>query len=194
MKERLIGFFKTYFLFVCVFMVQKLLFMLFYQPFYADASAADWFRVIWHGLPLDLSLAGYLTVIPGFLYIASAWTLSRVLHRIWCGYFLFVSLLLAFFFTVDTGLYEYWGFRLDATPLIVVMAVYTALLYAVFYGVLLQKRSFFRMKLPYRRVRVSVVLLLLTGMLFIPIRGGFTVSDASGQPYLQKLYEDISKK
>lgn len=194
MKERLIGFFKTYFLFVCVFMVQKLLFMLFYQPFYADASAADWFRVIWHGLPLDLSLAGYLTVIPGFLYIASAWTLSRVLHRIWCGYFLFVSLLLAFIFTVDTGLYEYWGFRLDATPLIVVMAVYAALLYAVFYGVLLQKRSFFRMKLPYRRVRVSVVLLLLTGMLFIPIRGGFTVSDASGQPYLQKLYEDISKK
>lgn len=138
MKERLIGFFKTYFLFVCVFMVQKLLFMLFYQPFYADASAADWFRVIWHGLPLDLSLAGYLTVIPGFLYIASAWTLSRVLHRIWCGYFLFVSLLLAFFFTVDTGLYEYWGFRLDATPLIVAMAVYAALLYAVFYGVLLQ--------------------------------------------------------
>lgn len=194
MKERLIGFFKTYFLFVCVFMVQKLLFMLFYQPFYADASAADWFRVIWHGLPLDLSLAGYLTVIPGFLYIASAWTLSRVLHRIWCGYFLFVSLLLAFIFTVDTGLYEYWGFRLDATPLIVAMAVYAALLYAVFYGVLLQKRSFFRMKLPYRRVRVSVVLLLLTGMLFIPIRGGFTVSDASGQPYLQKLYEDISKK
>lgn len=194
MKERLIGFFKTYFLIVCIFIVQKLLFMLFCQPFYADASTADWFRVIWHGLPLDLSLAGYLTVIPGLLYIASAWTLSRVLHRIWCGYFFFVSLLLALIFTVDMGLYEYWGFRLDATPLIVAMAVYAALLYAVFYSVLLQKRSFFRMKLPYRRVRVSVVLLLLTGMLFIPIRGGFTVSDASGQPYLQKLYDDISKK
>lgn len=198
MKERLIGFFKTYFLIVCIFIVQKPLFMLFYQSFYAHTSAADWFRVIWHGLPLDLSLAGYLTAIPGFLYIISAWTLSRVLHRVWCGYFLFVSLLISLIFTVDMGLYEYWGFRLDATPLfyffsspkdavasvsawtviggIVAMAVYAVLLYAVFRGVLLQERSFFRMKLPYRRVRVSVVLLLLTGALFIPIRGGFTVS------------------
>ena len=32
------------------------------------------------------------------------------------------------------------------------------------------------MKVPYRRLRVSGVLLLLTGLLFIPIRGGFTVS------------------
>ena len=32
------------------------------------------------------------------------------------------------------------------------------------------------MKIPYQRLRVSGVLLLLTGLLFIPIRGGFTVS------------------
>lgn len=32
------------------------------------------------------------------------------------------------------------------------------------------------MKLPYRRLSVSGVMLLLTGLLFIPIRGGFTVS------------------
>lgn len=220
MKERLIGFFKTYFLIVCIFMVQKPLFMLFYQTFYADASAADWFRVIWHGLPLDLSLAGYLTAIPGFLYIISVWTLSRALHRVWCGYFLFVSLLISLIFTVDMGLYEYWGFRLDATPLfyffsspkdavagvsawtviggIVAMVLYAALLYAVFRSVLLPKRSFFRMKLPYRRVKVSLVLLLLTAALFIPIRGGFSVSTMNvGKVYsttLQKLYDDIAKR
>lgn len=196
MKERLIGFFKTYILFVCIFIVQKPLFMLFYRSFHADASTAstaDWFRVIWHGLPVDLSLAGYLTAIPGILYIISAWTLSKALHRVWCGYFLFASLLISLIFTVDMGLYEYWGFRLDAIPLFVAMAVYAALLYIIFYSVLLQKRSFFRMKLPYRRVRVSAVLLLLTGMLFIPIRGG-SVSHASGQAYLQKLYDDIVKR
>lgn len=32
------------------------------------------------------------------------------------------------------------------------------------------------MKLPYRRLKVSGILLLMTGLLFIPIRGGFTVS------------------
>lgn len=198
MKDRLIGFIKTYCLFVCIFMLQKPLFMLFYRSLYAETSGSDWLNVIWHGLPLDLSLAGYLTAIPGLLFIASAWTLSKVLHRIWCGYFLFVSLLLSLIFTVDVGLYEYWGFRLDATPLfyffsspkdavasvsiwmvlggIGAMLLYAALLYAVFYGVLLRKKRLLQMKLPYCRLNVSGALLLLTGLLFIPIRGGFTVS------------------
>ena len=38
---------------------------------------------------------------------------SKSLHRIWCGYFLFISVLISIIFTVDLGLYEYWGFRLD---------------------------------------------------------------------------------
>lgn len=81
MKDRLIGFIKTYCLFVCIFVLQKPLFMLFYKSLYPDASCADWFSVIWHGLPLDLSLAGYLTAIPGFLFITSVWTLSKSLYR-----------------------------------------------------------------------------------------------------------------
>lgn len=59
---------------------------------------------------------------------------------------------------------------------IVAMAVYAVVLYAVFYGILLQKKLLLRMKLPYRRLKVSGILLLMTGLLFIPIRGGFTVS------------------
>lgn len=198
MKDRLIGFIKTYCLFVCIFVLQKPLFMLFYKSLYPDVSCADWFSVIWHGLPLDLSLAGYLTAIPGFLFITSVWTLSKSLHLIWCGYFLFISVLLSIIFTVDLGLYEYWGFRLDATPLfyffssskeavasvsiwmvlggIVAMAVYAVVLYVVFYSILLQKKLLLQMKLPYRRLKVSGILLLMTGLLFIPIRGGFTVS------------------
>ena len=89
MKERVIGLVKTYCLLVCIFVVQKPLFMLYYQSQYTDVSCVDWLSVIWHGLPLDLSLAGYLTAIPGFLFIVSAWSLSKTLHRIWCIYFLF---------------------------------------------------------------------------------------------------------
>ena len=59
---------------------------------------------------------------------------------------------------------------------VIAMAVYAAVLYGIFYIVLLRKGAFRRMKIPYRRLRVSGALLLLTGLLFIPIRGGFTVS------------------
>ena len=198
MKDRLIGFLKTYCLFICIFALQKPFFMLFYRSLYEGVSWTEWLGVMWHGLPLDLSLAGYLTVVPGLLFICSAWTVSNLLRRIWYGYFAFVSVLLSVIFTVDLGLYEYWGFRLDATPLfyffsspkdavasvsvwmviggMIAMAVYAAVLYGIFYIVLLRKGAFRRMKIPYRRLRVSGALLLLTGLLFIPIRGGFTVS------------------
>lgn len=196
MKERLIGLIKTYILFVCIFILQKLLFILYYSSLYAGTSWTDPFKIIWNGLPLDLSLAGYLTAIPGLFFIASAWTLSKALRRIWNGYYFFIAILLAVIFIVDIGLYEYWGFRLDATPLfyffsspkdalasisiwqvlggIVAMILYASLLYVLFLWI--QKGIWKRMKLPYRRLSVSGVMLLLTGLLFIPIRGGFTVS------------------
>ena len=72
MKERLIGLIKTYILFVCIFILQKPLFILYYSSLYAGTSWTDPFKIIWNGLPLDLSLAGYLTAIPGLFFIASA--------------------------------------------------------------------------------------------------------------------------
>jgi hypothetical protein len=62
MKDRLIGFLKTYCLFICIFALQKPFFMLFYRSLYEGVSWTEWLGVMWHGLPLDLSLAGYLTV------------------------------------------------------------------------------------------------------------------------------------
>ena len=56
--------------------------MVYYHDLYTNVSLGDYFRVMWHGLPLDLSLAGYLTAIPGLLLIASAWTNSSILRRI----------------------------------------------------------------------------------------------------------------
>lgn len=109
MKERLIGLIKTYILFVCIFILQKPLFILYYSSLYAGTSWTDPFKIIWNGLPLDLSLAGYLTAIPGLFFIASAWTLSKALRRIWNGYYFFIAILLAVIFIVDIGLYEYWA-------------------------------------------------------------------------------------
>ena len=87
MKKRILQFLTTYFLFVLLFVLQKPIFMAYYHELYTDASIGDYFSVMWHGLPLDFSLAGYLTAIPGFLLIASAWTKSSILRRIRQGYF-----------------------------------------------------------------------------------------------------------
>lgn len=178
--------------------------MAYYHELYTDASIGDYFSVMWHGLPLDLSLAGYLTAIPGFLLIASAWTSSSVLRRIRQGYFGLISFVMSCIFIVDLGLYGFWGFRLDATPIfyffsspkdalasvsfwfillgILAMVIYAAVLYYIFYFVLIREKT--PLKIPYRRQNVSLVLFLLTAALFIPIRGGFSVSTMN----LSKVY------
>lgn len=170
--------------------------MAYYHDLYTNASFTDFLRVMWHGLPLDLSLAGYLTAIPGFLIIASAWTNSVRLRYIRQVYFGLIAFVMSTIFVIDIGLYGFWEFRLDATPIfyffsspkdamasvsiwfvllgILVMLIYAALLYLLFYWILIREKK--PLKLPYRRQNVSLWLLLLTGALFLPIRGGFTVS------------------
>lgn len=107
-------------------------------------------------------------------------------------------------FIIDLGLYGFWGFRLDATPVfyffsspkdamasvsfwfvllgILSMLIYAAILYFIFYCVLIREKK--PLKIPYRRQNVSLALLLLTAALFIPIRGGFSVSTMN----LSKVY------
>ena len=98
MKKRIIQFLTTYFLFVLLFVLQKPIFMVYYHDLYTNVSLGDYFRVMWHGLPLDLSLAGYLTAIPGLLLIASAWTNSSILRRIRQGYFGVIAFIMACIF------------------------------------------------------------------------------------------------
>ena len=159
MKNRTIELVKTYLLFLCIFALQKPLFMLFYHTLYQGVPCADWWRVIWHGLVLDTSVAAYFTVVPGLLAVISAWSRTDILHWIYRGYYILVSLLIAFIFVVDLSLYGYWGFRLDATPIfyflsspqdavasvsgwfialgLVAVIVYAALLYGLFHAMLL---------------------------------------------------------
>lgn len=197
MKNRIIELVKTYLLFLCIFALQKPLFMLFYHTLYQGVPCADWWRVIWHGLVLDTSVAAYFTVVPGLLAVVSAWSRTGILHWIYRGYYILVSLLIAFIFVVDLSLYDYWGFRLDATPIfyflsspqdavasvsgwfialgLVAVIVYAALLYGLFHAMLLNKCVW---NMPATRfpLLVSFALLVLTGLLFIPIRGGFSVA------------------
>ena len=180
MKERITGLLKTYFIIVAVFVVQKPLFMLYYHTLYADIAWSEWIKVMWHGLPPDFSLAGYLSVIPALLYVVSVWVLNEPLRRIWKGYFAVISVLISIIFVTDLALYGFWGFRLDATPLfyflsspkdslasistgfviagIAGMIVITWLAYMLFNLTLLQRKTFHSMKLPYRRLGASAVL------------------------------------
>lgn len=198
MKERLKYYVGIYLLFVLVFALQKPLFMFYYRELFRAADWTDWFRVAFHGLLLDCSLAGYLTIVPGLLLAATIWSHNRGWRKAAKIYFAMVSLLLSGVLIIDLALYQYWGFRLDTTPFFYffsspkdamasislwtvaggVAAILTVgwLYYALFYFCILRSPRLEKRALPPNRPLFTLIFVLLIGLLIIPIRGGFSVS------------------
>ena len=56
MKKAVLTLFRNYFFWLGVMLLQKPLFMLWYHRSFAGNSWRDWLAVLYHGLPLDLSL------------------------------------------------------------------------------------------------------------------------------------------
>ncbi len=198
MKTRFKLYLLTFFLLVLLFALQKPLFMLRYLGIYKECPLLDWLKVMWHGLPLDFSVAGYLCIIPGLLLIISIWTRRRWVRRTAKIYFLIVSFLMAMVFVIDLVLYKYWGFRLDATPLfyffsspkdafasvsvwtvlggLLLILLLTLVLYFIFWVCLLRTNKLERKLLPLNPLLFTLLFILVMGLLILPIRGGVTVS------------------
>ena len=223
--KQIIWFVKTYATFVVLFVLQKPLF-LFLEKGSATQPVDNIFTelpaVIWHGLPLDLSMAGYLSVIPGFLSIAVVWLKRELVKPIMNIYFIIASLFITCSFLLNASLYPYWKYPLDSTPLfyfftspadaIASVSIWQVILSIVILIVLTigvwftlrmrgeKRQQYSRYSYGYggfgsgkrnrfddfdrHRGRTSIILLLLTGLLFLPIRGGITVSTMNtGQAY-----------
>lgn len=223
--KQIIWFVKTYATFVVLFVLQKPLF-LFLEKGSATQPVDNIFTelpaVIWHGLPLDLSMAGYLSVIPGFLSIAVVWLKRDLVKPIMNIYFIIASLFITCSFLLNASLYPYWKYPLDSTPLfyfftspadaIASVSIWQVILSIVILIVLTigvwftlrmrgeKRQQYSRYSYGYggfgsgkrnrfddfdrHRGRTSIILLLLTGLLFLPIRGGITVSTMNtGQAY-----------
>lgn len=209
MKSRVYIFCKIYLLLVLLFMLLKAVFMLCYHSIYAAVPFSDWMRVVKHGLPLDLSIAGYLTALPGLLLLASVWLGARITRKTATVYFSLVSIVLSLIWVSDIVLYGYWGFRLDTTPLfylnspknamasaqtgeligaiIAIIAIIAGLIF-LFNKLILS--GWKRLKPSEKKVVPAIGIFLLTALLFIPIRGGFTVSTMNvGKVYFSEKME-----
>jgi len=228
--KQVLWFIKTYVTFVILFMVQKPLFLLLEKASASQPVDNLWSEmpaVVWHGLSLDLAMAGYLTAIPGILLIAMLWLRKELIRPILNVYFLIASFLGGLALVLNMGLYPYWGFPLDSTPIfyfftspsdamasISILHIFLLLLAVAAASIagwfILRmpsakkqrrsrysnygfgdfgggRRSAYRDDFDRHRFRHSLVLLVLTAALFIPIRGGFTVSTTNtGKAYFSQ--------
>ena len=118
--KQILWFIKTYFTFVILFGFQKPFFMILEKASATQPIDNIWSEmptVMWYGLSLDLSMAGYLTALPGLLLIAMIWFRKEIIRPILNAYYILASFLVSITFVLNAGLYPYWNFPLDSTPL-----------------------------------------------------------------------------
>ena len=177
--------------------LEKPLFLLWYHAQAAQASGVELALVVWNGLKLDLTVAGYITALPLLVALAAIWLPGRWSRSVLKIYFLFIAAVAAVVFAGNLALYEYWAFPLDssvlqylASPkeamasvtagqlllqLLVAAAVFAGMAWC-YLGLL---RFFEAKRRPAHPVWNTLGMLLLAGALFLPIRGGVSVATAN---------------
>ncbi len=199
MKRRLLYLVAIFAGFLVLFALEKPLFMFFQsRELLAGTTFGDWFRVIGHGLRLDVSVASYLMLFPWTAVFVSIWVKGPrwpgISNRI---YFIFISLFLSAVFVGNMVLYPYWGFPLDSTPLfylhnpgdamasvpgwfVIVGLLLTVVIWLLInWGFALCTRLLKGLRSMINRGWWSVVMIIIGGLLFLGIRGGVGQSTAN---------------
>lgn len=200
MKIRTLLLFRFFLASVLIGVVAKVIFML-YNGIGRGLSVGDGWDVLWHGLTLDFSFAGYLSGVLWLILLAGYWI---SIHRsVFLVYFSFVALLQGIIYVVDTGLFAFWNFKIDATiftyldspadvvasvsTLYVIVAlacilIATILIFLLYKSALSEQMSSrlaqLRLSIT-KRIVGTIVHLVWGGLLFLCIRGGTDVSTAN---------------
>lgn len=197
MQRYIIKFLACFVVTVLLSVVYKIVFVLLHHELYVGTGFADIMSAVWHGLPMDMSVAGYVTAVPGLLLLVASLVPGSWLRAAERIYFTVIAAVLGLVMTLDAGLYSFWGFKLDMTPVFyflsspgaviggmsVVQCVGLGVIWAIASVLIYQA---YRFGVMHRKVKTignrgkglasAGVMLVLTAALFIPIRGGFTVS------------------
>lgn len=200
MKIRTLLLFRFFLASVLIGVVAKVIFML-YNGIGRGLSVGDGWDVLWHGLTLDFSFAGYLSGVLWLILLAGYWI---SIHRsVFLVYFSFVALLQGIIYVVDTGLFAFWNFKIDATiftyldspadvvasvsTLYVIVALACILIATILIFLLYKSALSEQMSSRLAQLRLSItkrivgtfVHLVWGGLLFLCIRGGTDVSTAN---------------
>ena len=114
-KEKFLFLLRYYAIVLFSFVPLRLLFM----AIASDKSypATDYLQVAYHGLQLDIAVAGYITILPLLLTIVALFVYIPM-RKLLVVYNLFVGIIIASAFVADISLYPFWEFKLDASFLL----------------------------------------------------------------------------
>lgn len=185
-------FVKEFSLWILYFLVARLYFLFANINISSSFSFTDWMTTLFYGTKMDLSMAGYLSVIPGLIFTLGFAIKENVIGKSIKIYNIIFIALFTLLIIGDAELYSYWGFRTDITPfeylknpteamasLTFLRILYLTVLYAIFVFVfiILNNKLFIGLRNKEQSKWYNIpVFLFATAALIIPIRGGLGVS------------------
>lgn len=189
MKRRLFFNVSFFIAWVCYFLVARLFFLIVYYKQTSELGILSILKTFLYGIQLDISFAGYLSLIPFLLVIVSVWTPKKTTGWLIKTYNFPVVLLINLLVMVDLALYKHWGVRIDVTlltymntPKVMLASVTTlqligsiciwvisSLIVIRFFNKLIDRHT---QKFNQGKLWEAPVLLLVTLLLVIPVRGG----------------------
>lgn len=164
--KRKIGFLGSVFVgYWMIFLLQKPCFLFRNRDVWMSMSWSEWFRALGSGMLFDLSMAGYLTVVPLLLTLLTRWVPAKKIEIALRIYFLIASLQIAVVFAFSGALLHSWSAQLllfigYATVIMMVYGEWILPLFSKSYAVPVRR--------PYRQVSklLVVAFVLLFGGVF----------------------------
>ena len=192
MSQRLQFLYKTLLYYFSLFVVAKLLFLIYQFRQSSQLPLQLWFKSIIHGLQMDLAMSAYVIMVFSLLLAFSFFLTGKGLRRLLKMTNLIILIPFLLVIILDLEIYRNWGFHLDTTPFQYLKTPEAAaastpiyiyvLMLTLFAGTLtLSSRLFNKHVLnniaqakPSKFYTIPVYL-IIGGAMIIPARGGFDV-------------------
>lgn len=189
-RLRLLGLFAIYFLLLQV--IIRIVFVLYNHEPASSLQAHELLKIFLYGFKMDMSMSGYYLMATGLILTGSVFSTGRWLVVALNTLTVVIVLLTVSIVIVDIELYRHWGFRLNTTPFlymgseamgsvdIKVILNLLIILVLLLLGTLFTYRKLiephiYNLSAPATR-KSFLVMLIISALFFIPIRGSFTVA------------------
>jgi phosphoglycerol transferase MdoB-like AlkP superfamily enzyme len=202
MRQRLIVFLSLLVFWLMFMIAARILFLAYNADLSSNLTFSEILLAMLHGLRMDGSITGYVLALMGLLLSISALIKGERIYRIMHFLTIILIILSSIIIVADLELYRHWGFRMNNSPLFymgagaagsVEISVVVKLLIILAAFSAFSIWTYFKTigpKLPLLSTgtkRQALIMFLLAGAMFLPIRGSFSVAPMnSGFVYFHK--------
>ena len=186
---------RFYIFWLVFFQVDRVLFLIYFKNKLGGASFTEITKTFLYSIRLDASMAGYICVLPLLIFLIS-WLLKKsIVFVMWPRYYVQTLLgLFSFMSIINLNIYREWGSKINfkaldfaintpneamassaSSPIFSSLLIFFLL---VVIGIILSKKTI-DYKLPPTKTAIvikSAVSILLLGITFLLIRGGWQLS------------------